>query len=128
MFVAAATRGRAELCVCRQSDLCIAFVNLKPLVPGHVLVVPRRVVPRYSGLTPEEEIDLWRGVLTVRTILAKASRGQPAAAAAPTAAGREGRADSEHGHEEELQFTIGMQDGPIAGQSVPHVHVHVLPS
>ena len=91
----------------RQSDLSIAFVNIKPLVPGHVLVVPRRVVPKYSGLTVEEATDLWGGVLAVQAILAKALAKEPG---------------------EDRDFAIGMQDGPIAGQSVPHVHVHILPS
>jgi hypothetical protein len=103
----AALQSHCLLCFCawrRQSELSIAFVNLKPLVPGHVLVVPRRVVPRYAGLTPEEAADLWQGVLAVRTIVAKQQQDL------------------------ELGFTIGMQDGPIAGQSVPHVHVHILPS
>ena len=102
-----APRSHSRLCfnvLRRQSELSIAFVNLKPLVPGHVLVVPRRVVPRYAGLTPEEAADLWQGVLAVRTIVAKQQQDL------------------------ELEFTIGMQDGPIAGQSVPHVHVHILPS
>lgn len=100
----------------RQSEFCIAFVNLKPLVPGHVLVVPRRVVPRYSGLSPEEAADLWQGVLVVRTIIAKAQLGHDQSAASVAKA------------DQEWDFTIGMQDGPIAGQSVPHVHVHILPS
>jgi bis(5'-adenosyl)-triphosphatase len=44
------------------SRLTLALVNLRPIVPGHVLVVPRRVVPRMSDLTDEELIDLWRSV------------------------------------------------------------------
>jgi bis(5'-adenosyl)-triphosphatase len=36
------------------SKTCAALVNLKPLVPGHSLVIPRRVVPRYVDLSPEE--------------------------------------------------------------------------
>ena len=44
----------------RASALSVAFVNLKPLVPGHVLVTPRRIVPRYDGLTREEALDLWQ--------------------------------------------------------------------
>jgi diadenosine tetraphosphate (Ap4A) HIT family hydrolase len=81
--------------------LSVAFVNLKPLVPGHVLVTPRRVVPRYDGLTPEEATDLWRAVLEVEDVLSQVT----------------GACD----------FDIGMQDGELAGMSVPHVHVHILP-
>ena len=36
------------------SRLSAALVNLKPLLPGHSLVIPLRVVPRYSELTAEE--------------------------------------------------------------------------
>jgi len=83
------------------SPLSVAFVNLKPLVPGHVLVTPRRVVARMAGLSPEEEEDLWRSVRVVQSIVGGV-----------------------HGAED---FDLGIQDGPVAGQSVPHVHVHVLP-
>lgn len=81
--------------------LSVAFVNLKPLVKGHVLVTPRRVVPRLADLTAEEYDDLFRAVRDVQEHLerfygAEATR-------------------------------LGIQDGPDAGQSVPHVHVHVLP-
>ena len=37
-----------------QSVHSVAFVNLKPIVPGHVLVVPKRSVPRDNELTDEE--------------------------------------------------------------------------
>lgn len=40
-----------------QSTHSAAFVNLKPIVPGHVLVVPKRSVPRDNQLT-EDEVPL----------------------------------------------------------------------
>jgi len=107
------------------SALSVAFVNLKPLVPGHVLVTPRRVVPRYGGLTAEEAADLWEGVRCVQAIVG----------------GVRGAVAFDVGMQVRIPevipavisflvisaFDVGMQDGPIAGQSVPHVHVHVLP-
>jgi bis(5'-adenosyl)-triphosphatase len=36
------------------TKLCAAMVNLKPILPGHSLVIPRRVVPRYGDLSTEE--------------------------------------------------------------------------
>lgn len=83
------------------SKLSFAFVNLKPIVPGHVLVAPRRVEPRFANLTSEEVGDLWTLSQQVGTGICK------------------------HFHAEALTLTV--QDGPAAGQSVPHVHVHVLP-
>ena len=34
-------------------------MNIKPVVPGHVLVSPERVVRSFEELTPEEVADLW---------------------------------------------------------------------
>ncbi|KAI5118388.1 hypothetical protein M0805_005850 [Coniferiporia weirii] len=78
-----------------------AIVNLKPIVPGHVLVVPTRIVPRLTDLTPTEVAALFTSVQHVGRILERAYD-----------------ADG---------LTIACQDGKAAGQSVPHVHVHILP-
>lgn len=83
------------------SGLTVAFVNLKPLVPGHVLVTPRRLVPYLADLTEEEMTDLFRSVREVQAIVCE-EYGADAA-------------------------NIGIQDGKESGQSVPHVHVHILP-
>lgn len=78
-----------------------AFVNLRPVVPGHVLVSSKRVVPRFTELTDEEATDLW---LTAKRIGAKLE---------PHFCGS--------------SLTFAIQDGPYAGQTVPHVHIHILP-
>ena len=83
------------------SGLTRAFVNLKPLVPGHVLVVPTKRVARLEDLDDAEHADLWR---TTREVHAVVVRHYGAAGA-----------------------NVAVQDGADAGQSVPHVHVHVLP-
>ncbi|GLC36057.1 hypothetical protein PLESTB_000533100 [Pleodorina starrii] len=83
------------------SDLSFGFVNLKPVVPGHVLVSSKRVVQRFADLTPEEVSDLW--------LLAQ----------------RIGRVVEPHYGAQSL--TLAIQDGACAGQTVPHVHIHVLP-
>lgn len=83
------------------SGLSLAFVNLKPIVPGHILVISRRVVPTLGELTVEELHDLWHTVREVQALVQECH-------SAPCS-------------------TLGVQDGKDAGQSVPHVHVHVLP-
>jgi bis(5'-adenosyl)-triphosphatase len=83
------------------TPLSLCLVNTKPLVPGHVLVIPRRVVPRFEHLTSEEVADLWDTVHRVAPIV----RDHFGAAAT----------------------TFAIQDGPEAGQTVAHVHVHILP-
>ena len=84
-----------------RSSLSIATVNLKPLTPGHVLVIPRRCVPTMAELTPAELTDLWESVRAVQTVVGRS-----------------------HGAKASM---LGVQDGKDAGQSVAHVHVHVLP-
>ncbi|RDW90462.1 HIT family protein [Aspergillus mulundensis] len=83
------------------TPLSIALVNLKPILPGHVLVSPRRVVPRVSDLTPPETADLF---LTVRRVGRMLERVYGA-----------------------TSLNIAIQDGAEAGQSVPHVHAHIIP-
>ncbi|ODM17700.1 hypothetical protein SI65_06488 [Aspergillus cristatus] len=78
-----------------------ALVNLKPILPGHVLVCPRRIVPRVSDLSPSETTDLF---LTVRRVGRMIERVYGASS-----------------------LNIAIQDGVDAGQSVPHVHAHVIP-
>jgi bis(5'-adenosyl)-triphosphatase len=76
-------------------------VNLKPLLPGHVLVSPRRSVPRFNDLSAAEVQDLF---LTVQRVSRMVERVFGASA-----------------------LNIAIQDGVDAGQSVPHVHAHIIP-
>lgn len=83
-------------------------MNIKPLLPGHVLVSPHRSVPRLTDLTPPEISDLFLTVQRVQRMIALTHFPAPGA---PSAGG----------------FNIAIQDGEEAGQSVPHVHCHVIP-
>jgi len=81
--------------------LSFATVNKKPVVPGHVLVSPFRCVDRFCNLTLEEISDLFATVKQVSIIIEK-----------------EYQASS---------LSIAIQDGEHAGQTIKHVHVHILP-
>lgn len=83
------------------TTLSFAFVNLKPIVPGHVLVSPLRRVCRFNDMTADETSDLF---LTVRRVTKMVERVYGATG-----------------------LNVSVQDGSDAGQSVPHVHAHVLP-
>ncbi|KAI0483304.1 HIT-like domain-containing protein [Xylariaceae sp. FL0804] len=116
-----------------------ALVNLKPLLPGHVLVCPRRPHRRLTDLAAAELTDLFCAVQRVQRMLA-ARYFTPAAAAGERSGGAGGGRDgvSSNGAEtaagggevagpEAGSFNIAVQDGAGAGQTVPHVHVHVIP-
>jgi len=84
-----------------QSELSLALVNLKPVLPGHVLVIPKRVVARFKDLSHAEVADLWISTQKISTAL--------------------------ESHYKSTSLTLAIQDGAGAGQSVFHVHVHVIP-
>lgn len=83
------------------TPLSFVMVNLRPVLPGHVLVVPKREVKRFADLTADEICDLW---LTARKV------------------GRQLEV-----YHKASSLTLNIQDGPQAGQSVPHVHIHIVP-
>lgn len=83
------------------STFSFAMVNLRPIVPGHVLVCSTRVTPLLSDLEDDEYDDLWRAVRVVEKVLKQ-----------------QYKCDA---------FNVAVQDGAGAGQSVSHVHVHILP-
>ncbi|KAJ1919863.1 Dinucleoside triphosphate hydrolase [Tieghemiomyces parasiticus] len=83
------------------SALSYGLVNLKPIARGHVLVIPKRNVPRFTALTPAEVSDLFLSAQTIGRVVETQFQGQA--------------------------LTVAMQDGPAAGQTVPHVHIHVIP-
>lgn len=78
-----------------------AFVNLRPIVPGHILIIPQRKVARFEELTEAEIVDMYTSAQKIGGML--------------------------QNHYQATSLTISMQDGPEAGQSVSHVHLHVLP-
>jgi len=88
-------------CAFYRTALSVAFVNRKPVLPGHVLVCPVRVVEHLGDLTAAETADLFLAVQSV--------------------------AEATKKHYRVSSLTVAVQDGPDAGQTVKHVHVHVLP-
>ncbi|KAI8972680.1 HIT-like domain-containing protein [Pilobolus umbonatus] len=85
-----------------QSRLSLGVVNLKPIAPLlDVLILSKKQVPRLKDLQSEEVSDLMLSAQKVGSVLEKHYKGS--------------------------SLTITIQDGPDAGQTVPHVHVHVIP-
>ncbi|XP_017057936.1 nitrilase and fragile histidine triad fusion protein NitFhit [Drosophila ficusphila] len=84
-----------------ESEHCFAFTNLRCVVEGHVLVSTKRVTPRLCGLNCAEMTDMFATVCMVQRLLEKIYCTTSA--------------------------TVTVQDGAQAGQTVPHVHFHVMP-
>lgn len=84
-----------------ETGQCVAFFDRYPVSKGHALVVPHRPVNSLYELDAHLQAEIWDAVRRVRDILEE--RFNPAG------------------------FNIGVNDGPAAGQTVPHAHVHVIP-
>jgi diadenosine tetraphosphate (Ap4A) HIT family hydrolase len=78
-----------------------------PVSPGHTLIIPKRHVGSFFETTQEEKLALLELLEISRNGLVE--KGAAAFSQQPTA------------------FNIGVNDGPAAGQTVPHLHIHLIP-
>ncbi len=85
----------------RESAEAVAVFDGYPLTEGHTLVIPKRHVGSFFELTMEDQSAILRFVNEVRMELLH--RFQP---------------DS---------FNLGLNDGPEAGQTIGHCHLHLIP-
>lgn len=72
-----------------------------PISPGHTLIIPRRHIGSFFELEPDEQTDLL-GLLR-RAKAAVENEFKPQG------------------------YNIGINDGPTAGQTIPHLHIHLIP-
>ena len=72
-----------------------------PISPGHTLIVPKRHVASFIDLTPEERADLLALLDAAKADLDRELSPQG--------------------------YNIGINDGAAAGQTVPHLHIHLIP-
>jgi len=84
-----------------QNDLALVIRDGFPVSPGHTLVIPKRHVGSFFDLR-EEEVQSMMALLN----------------AAKNTLDTELNPNS---------YNIGVNDGPQAGQTVPHVHMHLIP-
>jgi diadenosine tetraphosphate (Ap4A) HIT family hydrolase len=84
-----------------ESTLVIGLWDAFPVSPGHALVVPRRVVPTWFEATREEQVALLEGIEAARRAIEETLRPDG--------------------------YNIGINLGAAAGQTVFHLHVHVIP-
>ena len=85
------------------SDLAFAIFDSYPVSPGHVLVITKRVVPTFFECSGEEQSALMDLVGEVKRLLDQRLDPKPDG------------------------YNVGFNCGDAAGQTVPHVHVHVIP-
>lgn len=84
-----------------EDDQVVAFRDIKPQAPVHVLLVPRKPIPRIAEADLEDQQALGHLLLKAAEI-----------------AGKLGLAKS--------GFRLVFNNGPDAGEAVPHLHCHIL--
>jgi histidine triad (HIT) family protein len=94
--------GESEVSLVHRDELCAAFMDVQPVNPGHVLVVPNRHAARLSELREEEGAQMFRVAQRI------------AAGLRASGVRCEG-------------VNLFLADGAAAMQEVMHVHLHVFP-
>jgi len=84
-----------------EDDLCIAIHDISPQAPVHVLVIPKKTIPRLGAASAADQSLLGHLLLTAATL-----------------AKQLGVAES--------GYRIVINNGRDGGESVPHLHVHLL--
>ncbi|HVO11558.1 MAG TPA: histidine triad nucleotide-binding protein [Vicinamibacteria bacterium] len=93
--------GRSPARVVHQDERIVAFHDLHPQAPTHVLLVPRRHVASLLDLAPDDDPVVGAMIRTARDLAARLGFG--------------GRG-----------FRLVFNAGPDAGYSVHHIHLHLL--
>ncbi len=83
-----------------EDDLCLAFYDVNPQAPTHVLLIPKKEIPRLVDATPEDAALLGHLMLTANKIARQLGVGDA--------------------------FRLAVNNGADAGQSVFHLHLHIL--
>ena len=84
-----------------ESDLCLAFYDRFPVSPGHLLIIPKRHVADYFELTADEIEAMQTMLFDMKKVIEDVYKPDG--------------------------FNIGVNVGEAAGQSIFHVHMHLIP-
>lgn len=93
-------RGEADADKVYEDELCLAFRDMHPATPVHILLIPKKPIPRLMDSDLDDQALLGHLMLI-----------------APKIAAEQGIGD---------KFRLVVNNGPEAGQSVFHLHLHIL--
>lgn len=84
-----------------EDDTVFAFLDIYPASEGHTLVAPKKHYSNFTDMSAEDVASLFEAARKITAAVEKAFSAQGS--------------------------NIGINNGEVAGQEVPHVHVHVIP-
>ena len=83
-----------------EDAVCVAFHDISPQAPTHVLIVPRKPIPRVAEATAEDQAALGHLLLVAGQLSRQLGLAKG--------------------------FRVVINNGPDGGETVPHLHVHLL--
>lgn len=84
-----------------EDDLVLAFRDIRPQAPVHVLVIPKKPIPRLDEATPADHALLGHLMLKAAEVARRLGLDRTG-------------------------YRMVINNGPDGGESVPHLHVHLL--
>jgi histidine triad (HIT) family protein len=84
-----------------EDDLCLAFTDISPQAPTHILVIPKQPIPKLSDVTVADKELLGHLLLTVKKVADNAGLA-------------------------ETGYRVVINTGNDGGQTVFHLHMHIL--
>jgi diadenosine tetraphosphate (Ap4A) HIT family hydrolase len=84
-----------------QNEHSILIRDTFPISPGHSLIIPKRHISSFFEIKKKEQKSILKALIKAREIMINDL--QPAG------------------------FNIGVNDGVVAGQTIPHLHIHLIP-
>lgn len=115
------------------------LVNLKPVVPYHLLIVPIRCIGSLQGLNAEERVDFGNTISLSIRVLNKVrrkmrcdqekshERDKTAGFDHPEEEKKNRYVDKAYVQLETENYAVAVQQGKYSGQTVPHLHFHLIP-
>lgn len=83
-----------------EDDLCIVLHDIQPQAPVHLLIIPKKPIPRIGEAAADDQATLGHLLLTAGALAKKLHLAEG--------------------------FRLVINNGPQGGESVPHLHVHLL--
>jgi histidine triad (HIT) family protein len=84
-----------------EDDLVLAFRDIKPAAPVHVLIVPKKAIPRIAEAAAADHQVMGHLLLKAAQVAAQLGLN-------------------------ETGYRLVINNGPDGGESVPHLHCHIL--
>jgi histidine triad (HIT) family protein len=83
-----------------EDEHCVVLHDVQPQAPVHLLIVPKKVIPRVAETSPADQAVLGHLLLVAGVVAKKLQLGDG--------------------------FRLVVNNGPHACESVPHLHIHLL--